>query len=87
MARNRLQEDEVIDYIGEKTQYWNQAAKFAERILSSDNPSEIVADFVTKLAFKDVDADEVDPIDILQSVSADWGVAISEDDEDYEDLL
>jgi len=87
MARNRLKDPEVIDYIGERTQYWNQASRFAERILASDNPTEILADFITKVAFKDVDPDEIDPMDILASVSAEWGVSVSEDDGDYEDLM
>jgi hypothetical protein len=77
----------VIDSIGERTQYWNQAARFAERLLSSDNPTEIVADFLTKLAFNDVDPDEVDVMDILTAVSAEWGLSVSGEDEDYEDLI
>lgn len=86
MTKNRIEDREVIDCIGEKNQYWDQVLSFAERLLSSDNPSEIIADYVTKLTYSDFDLDSVDPLDALVSVAADWGVATSEEDEYYEEL-
>jgi hypothetical protein len=78
----------VIDLVTFKNRYWEHVLEIATRIVSSDSPGEILADFVTALRFGETDREDLclDPSDMLRHCAEDWGVEIYADDDELYDL-
>ena len=79
MSRQTIQVHAVNDMVGERNTYWDKAAQTAEKLIGSDNATEILADFITKLAYSPSDAD---PMQVLNTVCWDWDCDVEEDEED-----
>jgi hypothetical protein len=79
MSRQNVQVHAVNDMIGERNHYWDKASQMAEKLLGADNATEILADFLTKLAYSPSDAD---PMQVLSTVCWDWDCEVEEEEED-----
>lgn len=81
MSRQNVQIHAVTDLVMEKNSYWSKASDLAARLLESDNANEILADFITKMAYS---PSEADPIQVLGTVCWDWDCMIEEEEEEFE---
>lgn len=81
MSMQITQINAVTDSVADRNSYWDRAASLVEKMMGSDNATEIMADFLTKLAYSPTDAD---PVQVLGTCCWDWDCAIDEDEEEVE---
>lgn len=85
MPRSVREDHSDIDVVSSKNRYWETVLDMASRIVESENPAEVLADFVTGLAFRDFPSD-ADPSDTLRHCADKWSVDINADFDEYEDI-
>jgi hypothetical protein len=81
MSRQQVQIHAVNDSVADRNVYWDRATDLVGKMLGSDHASEIMADFLTKLAFSSTDAD---PLQLLGTCCGAWDYTITEDDDEFE---
>jgi hypothetical protein len=81
----RSEDETVIDVVSFKNQYWELCLEIASRIVESENPAEVIADFVTAMRFGH--SQDNDPADALRHCAEDWNVGVYDEEDEYESLF